>query len=91
MYDWIPMEFDFRFCSRTGEWRDYYVIANSKNREFFTIYLMPGLQVGNTAYPLSTLLKRLQECNGTINGMTMDELQCESMIEEHEIDILSLI
>ena len=55
-YDWIPDAFTLKFDRGRGNWREYYVVANSKDRETFTTYMLSSNQIGNDVYPLGSLL-----------------------------------
>lgn len=90
MYEWIPMEFDFEFVHNDGIKRRYRVVANDKSKTVFTTYTLGG-GIGNSAYPLSALIDRLEIYHGTINGKNLDEIMSERSGETDEIDISSLI
>ena len=90
MYDWIPMEFDFEFRDRSMFASElFHCIANKHDRHTFTVYDARN-ELCNDAYDIQSLLIGMKN-GSTINGMTMDELKCKSVIEEHEIDISNLI
>lgn len=88
MYEWIPMEFDLEFKKDTGEVRKYFVRAHSRSKGYFTTFLPSG-EIGNDAYPLKALMRRLEENDGTINGKPLAELTGECA--DDKIDISSLI
>lgn len=88
MYEWIPMEFDFAFEIESGIVRNFYVRAHSSSRKYFTIYLPDG-EIGNNSYPITSLMHRMEDNHGTINGMTLEEIT--GICHDDEIDISKLI
>ena len=89
MYEWIPMEFDLEFEGASGTIFKYFLRANNPSRDYFTTY-WPNGSIGNDQYPLQNLLDRLMFYNGTINGMTKEELMGIS-VSDDKIDISNLI
>ena len=85
---WIPMSFDLRFHNANG-WREYRVIAHSEDKELFATYTVPEGRLGNDAYPIESLMNRLEENEGTIDGKTLEELT--GTYQDDEIDISNLI
>ena len=80
--EWIPMSFDLRFHNANG-WREYRVIAHSEDKELFATYTVPEGRLGNDAYPLESLLNRLEENEGTIDGKTLEELTRNTYFISH--------